>query len=104
MRPNWQGVFPAVTTQFHPDQSLDLEATARHIEVLIEVGRVRADHARHGRRELLARAGREARGAARRRSEHARGRVPVLTGVAECTTAAGLPVRARTWSGSASTA
>jgi 1-pyrroline-4-hydroxy-2-carboxylate deaminase len=34
----WQGVFPAITTQLHQDQSLDLEGTARHMEVLIESG------------------------------------------------------------------
>jgi 1-pyrroline-4-hydroxy-2-carboxylate deaminase len=38
MNVRWQGVFPAVTTQLHKDQSLDLEATARHIEVLLESG------------------------------------------------------------------
>ncbi len=38
MKPFWQGVFPAVTTQLKRDQSLDLAATARHIEVLIESG------------------------------------------------------------------
>ncbi len=36
--PTWQGVFPAVSTQFREDQSLDLESTARHLEVLIESG------------------------------------------------------------------
>jgi dihydrodipicolinate synthetase family protein len=35
---NWKGVFPAVTTQFRQDQSLDLDATARHLEVLIASG------------------------------------------------------------------
>ena len=30
--PHWHGVFPAVTTQFREDQSLDLGATARHWE------------------------------------------------------------------------
>ena len=35
---HWQGVFPAITTQFRQDQSLDLEATSRHIEVLIQSG------------------------------------------------------------------
>lgn len=34
----WQGVFPAVTTQFRRDQSLDLEATAKHLEAMIESG------------------------------------------------------------------
>lgn len=34
----WQGVFPAITTQLHKDGSLDLEGTARHTEVLIKSG------------------------------------------------------------------
>ena len=30
-RVSWEGVFPAVTTQFHDDLSLDIDATAaRH--------------------------------------------------------------------------
>ena len=36
--PHWQGVFPAITTQLKKDQSLDLEATARHVEALIGSG------------------------------------------------------------------
>jgi 4-hydroxy-tetrahydrodipicolinate synthase len=36
--PYWQGVFPAITTQMRKDGSLDLDATARHAEVLIESG------------------------------------------------------------------
>ena len=38
MKSSWKGVFPAVTTQLHQDQSLDLESTARHIEVLLDSG------------------------------------------------------------------
>ena len=38
MKLHWQGVFPAVTTQLKRDQSLDLDATARHIEALIASG------------------------------------------------------------------
>lgn len=34
----WTGVFPAITTQFRQDLSLDLEATARHIEALLASG------------------------------------------------------------------
>jgi len=34
----WTGVFPAVTTQFRKDLSLDLEGTARHIEALVASG------------------------------------------------------------------
>ncbi|HLW68515.1 MAG TPA: dihydrodipicolinate synthase family protein [Gemmataceae bacterium] len=38
MQLSWQGVFPAVTTQFRQDESLDLEATKRHLEILIQSG------------------------------------------------------------------
>jgi dihydrodipicolinate synthase/N-acetylneuraminate lyase len=34
----WAGVFPAVTTQFREDQSLDLAATGRHLRALIASG------------------------------------------------------------------
>jgi 4-hydroxy-tetrahydrodipicolinate synthase len=34
----WTGVFPAITTQFRQDLSLDLEGTARHLEALIDSG------------------------------------------------------------------
>ncbi|MBI1842438.1 MAG: dihydrodipicolinate synthase family protein [Verrucomicrobia bacterium] len=37
-QPRWSGVFPAVTTQFKKDQTLDLKAQARHIEALIDSG------------------------------------------------------------------
>jgi dihydrodipicolinate synthase/N-acetylneuraminate lyase len=36
--PFWKGVFPAIVTQFKRDQSIDLEATARHTNVLIDSG------------------------------------------------------------------
>lgn len=38
MNPSWQGVFPAVTTQMKQDGALDLDATARHVEVLLDSG------------------------------------------------------------------
>ena len=38
MKHLWQGVFPAVTTQLNKDQSLNLEATSRHVEALIDSG------------------------------------------------------------------
>ena len=38
MKPHWTGVFPACTTQLKRDQSLDLPATALHLDVLIESG------------------------------------------------------------------
>ena len=37
-KPYWSGVFPAITTQLKKDQSIDLDATARHAEVLIKSG------------------------------------------------------------------
>ena len=36
--PHWTGVFPAMTTQMHKDGSLNLDATAKHAEALIESG------------------------------------------------------------------
>ena len=38
MKPHWQGVFPAITTQMYQDGSPDLEATAHHADVLIQSG------------------------------------------------------------------
>ncbi|HEV2447815.1 MAG TPA: dihydrodipicolinate synthase family protein [Candidatus Sulfopaludibacter sp.] len=38
MSVNWEGVFPAITTQFRQDQSLDLNATAKHLETMIRAG------------------------------------------------------------------
>jgi 1-pyrroline-4-hydroxy-2-carboxylate deaminase len=34
----WQGVFPAVTTKFKTDLSIDLEAMARHLEFQLDAG------------------------------------------------------------------
>lgn len=38
MKPYWSGVFPAITTQMHKDGALNLDATARHADVLIKSG------------------------------------------------------------------
>src|SRR5688500_4763164 len=38
MKPYWRGVFPAITTQMKKDGSLDLEGTAKHANALIESG------------------------------------------------------------------
>jgi 4-hydroxy-tetrahydrodipicolinate synthase len=38
MRVDWKGIFPAVTTQFKADQSLDLAATTQHIGRLLDAG------------------------------------------------------------------
>lgn len=86
MNVNWRGVFPAVTTQFHSDQSLDVAATGRHLERLLEAGV-------HGI-IMLGTVGEncsleyaEKLEVLRAAIAHVRGRVPVLTGVAECSTA-----------------
>jgi 4-hydroxy-tetrahydrodipicolinate synthase len=83
---NWHGVWPAVTTQFNADQSLELVGTARHIEVLLQSGI-------HGIIPL----GTVGENCSLEYSEkldvlratvgQVAGRVPVLTGVAECSTA-----------------
>ena len=86
MNVNWKGVFPAITTQFQPDQSLDLPATARHLEALIRagihgvvfLGTVGENTALEYQEKLtLLREMKQAVG----------GRIPMLTGVAEYTTA-----------------
>lgn len=85
MKVNWQGVFPAVSTQFHSDQSLDLNASQQMLDRLISEGV-------HGiivcgtvgencslsapeKRQVLAAA-----------KEVVNGRVPLISGVAETTT------------------
>ena len=84
-KPYWQGVFPAVTTQLKKDQSLDLDATARHIEALIKsgvsglvmcgsLGENQALDLDEKRRVIAC------------AMEAAQGRVPVLSGVAETST------------------
>jgi 4-hydroxy-tetrahydrodipicolinate synthase len=83
----WAGVFPAVTTQFHQDQSLDLAGTARHCEVLIESG-VAGLIMGGSLGENQTMQPDEKRAVVRCAVEAARGRVPVLTGVAEMSTRA----------------
>jgi 1-pyrroline-4-hydroxy-2-carboxylate deaminase len=83
----WRGVFPAVTTQFKKDQSLDLKATARHLEVLIDSG-VSGLVMLGSLGENTALDPDEKRRVVAMTVKVARGRVPVLSGVAECSTAA----------------
>jgi 4-hydroxy-tetrahydrodipicolinate synthase len=87
MKTKWQGVFAAAATQFNSDLSLDLAATAGHIEVMIEAGvhglivlgtsGENTSHEPDEKHRVLEMAVRMARG-----------RVPVLAGIAEFTTAA----------------
>ena len=86
MNISWQGVFPAATTLFHSDQSLDLPATAAHLERMLKAGV-------HGM-IVLGTVGEncsleygEKLQVLRAAVEQIAGRVPVLSGVAECSTA-----------------
>ena len=36
--PRWSGIFPAITTKFYADESIDAEGTARHIDFQIRNG------------------------------------------------------------------
>jgi 1-pyrroline-4-hydroxy-2-carboxylate deaminase len=85
MSDQWRGVFPAATTEFSSDQSLDIPATLAHLDAMIDAGvhglimlgtvgeNCSLDYAE--KLEVL-----------RASVAHVGGRVPVLTGVAECTT------------------
>ena len=86
MNPDWSGVFPAVTTQFREDLSLDIDATARVMEGLIRDGvsglivcGTVGENCSLAKDEKIAvmEAGKAV----------ARGRVPVLSGIAEFTSA-----------------
>lgn len=82
---NWRGVYPALTTQFLNDESLDFAGTARHLEHLIAegihgvivLGTVGENTAlEYGEKlDML-----------RMAVDTVKGRIPVLTGVAECST------------------
>ena len=89
MKPHWQGVFPAVTTQLKKDQSLDLAATSRHVEVLIESG-VTGLIMLGSLGENQSLAPEEKRRVVEATVKTAHGRVPVLSGVAENSTDAAL--------------
>jgi 4-hydroxy-tetrahydrodipicolinate synthase len=82
----WTGVFPAITTQMHRDGSLDLEATAHHAEALIASGITGIVFLGSlGENQTLT--GEEKRLVIREMIRSVRGRVPVLSGVAESATA-----------------
>jgi 4-hydroxy-tetrahydrodipicolinate synthase len=86
MKVSWKGVFPALTTQFHDDESLDLEGTARHLDLLIRsgisgvilLGSVGENTALEYAEKLTV---------LKEMRRVVNGRIPVLTGVAEYTTA-----------------
>jgi 4-hydroxy-tetrahydrodipicolinate synthase len=82
----WRGVFPAVCTQFNTDQSLNVAGTLAHVDAMLAAGC-------HGL-VMLGTVGEncslepaEKRELLRATIQHVGKRVPVLTGVAEYTTA-----------------
>ncbi len=86
MKPTWHGVFPAATTQFRDDYTLALSATMAQLDSMIEAGV-------HGL-IMLGTVGEncsleydEKLDVLRAAVAHVAGRCPVLSGVAECTTA-----------------
>jgi 4-hydroxy-tetrahydrodipicolinate synthase len=81
----WTGVYPAAITHFRPDQSLDLAATMKHVDVMIASGI-------HGL-IMLGTVGEncsleygEKLEVLRTTVQHVKKRIPVLSGVAEYTT------------------
>jgi 4-hydroxy-tetrahydrodipicolinate synthase len=85
-KPYWQGVFPAITTQMKKDQSLDLDATAKHVEVLLDSG-VSGMIFLGSLGENQALPPHEKRKIVEAGVNVVNGRVPVLSGVAESGTA-----------------
>jgi 1-pyrroline-4-hydroxy-2-carboxylate deaminase len=85
-RTNWRGVFPAITTQLKPDQTIDLDATARHVEALIASG-VSGFIFLGSLGENQALCPEEKRRFFEAMLEVVNGRVPALSGVAETSTA-----------------
>ena len=86
MTPHWTGVFPAITTQMHEDGSLDLDATARHTEVLLASG-IKGLIFLGSLGENQPMTGAEKRLVISEMIQAVAGRVPVLSGVAETSTA-----------------
>ncbi|MBI3856921.1 MAG: dihydrodipicolinate synthase family protein [Planctomycetes bacterium] len=82
----WKGVFPAATTQFDAEQQVDLPATAAHFDGLVAAGVqgliVLGSLGENGSLEPS-----EKLGVLAAAVDAARGRVPVLAGVAEASTA-----------------
>ena len=85
MNVDWRGVFPAATTQFRDDLSLNIESTMQHLETMVDAGV-------HGL-IMLGTVGEncsleygEKLDLLRAAVKQINGRVPVLSGVAEYTT------------------
>ena len=86
MNVSWHGIYPAATTHFHSDQTLDLPGTLKHLDAMlaagidgvIMLGTVGENCSLEYREKL---------DVLRATVAHVAGRIPVVTGVAECTTA-----------------
>ena len=86
MKPHWSGVFPAITTQLHKDGSLDLDATAVHVEAMIKSG-INGLIFLGSLGENQPMTGDEKRRVMEAMIQVVNGRVQVLSGVAETSTA-----------------
>lgn len=86
MKTSWNGVFPAITTQMRKNGSLDLDATAAHADVLIRSGVSGLIFLGSlGENQTLSPD--EKRTVIQAMVRAVKGRVPVLSGVAETSTA-----------------
>src|SRR6187401_3391326 len=86
MKPYWSGVFPAITTQMKKDGALDLEATAKHANALIDSG-ISGLIFLGSLGENQALLAEEKRRVIETMIKVVNGRVPLLSGVAESSTA-----------------
>ena len=85
MNVHWGGVYPAATTQFRADYSVDIEATVRHVEHMIDAG-VNGVIMLGTVGENMSLDFDEKTAVLRTTVDRVRSRVPVLSGVAECAT------------------
>jgi 4-hydroxy-tetrahydrodipicolinate synthase len=86
MQPSWTGVFPAATTPFDAAGGVDHAAMERHLDRLVRAG-VRGLIVNGSLGEAGTLTGAEKLDAIRCATSVASGRIPVLTGLAETTTA-----------------
>ncbi len=86
MKTNWHGVYPAACTFFKPNYEIDFDATANHLDMLIKAG-VHGLIVLGSVGENTALAADEKLAVMRISKQVVAGRVPLLTGVAEFTTA-----------------
>ena len=82
----WTGGYPAVTTILNDDESVDLDGTARHVDFLIDSG-VHGVIMLGSVGENMSLDAGEKRAVLKRTVASVQGRVPVLSGVAESSTA-----------------